>query len=181
MTAILAYADGEHVWMAGDSAIAENTWRRKTVLRKKVFCIGDMLIGGAGSVRACEVVEEYYPLTTPHDDHDPYIYLLKVFIPEVTRVLKEHNASMIGDDYTTSFLVGVQGRLFEISGDFSVNPLSECAFAIGHGGDLALGAFLMGRALNDSPDQIEAHLLTALRIAAQRNLAVAPPFYIEKV
>ena len=71
-------------------------------------------------------------------------------------------------DFEINIIVGLNGQLFEIDSDFSVSRNSDGYYAIGTGGDFALGALYAGV----TPEQ-------AAEIAATNDSKTAGPFTTE--
>ena len=71
-------------------------------------------------------------------------------------------------DFEINIIVGLNGQLFEIDSDFAVSRNSDGYYAIGTGGDYALGALYAGV----TPEQ-------AAEIAAVNDSKTAGPFTTE--
>jgi ATP-dependent protease HslVU (ClpYQ) peptidase subunit len=71
------------------------------------------------------------------------------------------------DKFELQLLIGINGNLFEVDSDFAVAMNDTGLYAIGSGGDFALGALHAG-----------ATILDAMRIAAINNNGTSAPFHI---
>jgi hypothetical protein len=178
MTCIVGFADAikKTVTIGGDSAAScENSIR----IRKdsKVFQNGEFLIGCTTSFRMIQLLQ--YSFTPPEiKDMDLYKYMCTVFITEIRKVFMDNgfmekttNGGELGGD----FLVGIQGRLFEIQEDFQVAEFLNGMASIGCGNEIAMGALHI---LNEIDGRAPFKVLKALETSAVYSLGVAPPFTV---
>lgn len=129
--------------------------------RPKIKQCGDYLIGFAGSLGIGEL-PHYIDL--PPIGKNIEKTLRTSFIKSLKNAIEEFgNASHI-DDNTTDWLVGVHGRLFEISSeDWSVCEFSESS--IGSGSSIALGSLHTSRNWRDQEKRIRYSLQAAVDIS----------------
>lgn len=176
MTAIIGFADGEHVWIGGDSGAVNGGWQRFTIRERKVWHCGDMLIGCCGRWAVSQLLQSLF-LPPPHEDGLTDIkYLYGCFIPALKAFLEEYKTPMVNDETTTGLLIGYRGVIYHIDSYFNTNAIEPQVVSDGAGGDLAMGAF---EACRMNALSVEGSMLKALEIAARHNLTVAPPFYVE--
>ena len=175
MTAILGYADGEHVWMAGDSAVVNGSWRRYSSAEKKVYQRGDILFGVGGRAQVSQVLRYGFEPPEHNDAVHNEDYVARILVNALRTYLDENKCPLETDDSSTAMLFGYHGELYYMTGDYTVSKPAARSFAIGTGGDLAFGAF---HALLKTSVQSDQAMLQALEISAEFNLSVAPPFYV---
>lgn len=177
MTCIIGIVDGGVVYIGGDSMASNGSDRHATALRK-VFRVGEFLIGYTSSFRMGQILQ--YHLNVPHqqDGVSNERYMVVEFIEAVRTCLKEKGYSVISNNQELggTFLVGYRGRLYEVNNDFQINHFINGMAACGAGEQYALGAMAV---LPDLPP--EARIRRALEAAANLSSYVCEPFYVEKI
>lgn len=136
---------------------------------------GSYIIGGAGDYRALQVVLHGWvpPVVTAKAKLNLYEFVINKVAPSLKKALTEAG---IGFSKTTdnednkfelSLIIGINGSLFEIDSDFAVAMNNTGLYAIGSGGDYALGALHAG-----------ASALEAIKISAINSNETSAPFHI---
>lgn len=176
MTCIVGLAEGEKVYIGCDSLGINEDGRARINTYRKVFRVGDMLIGYSGSIRMGQLLQ--YSFTPPayyHEHMELGRYIAKDFVKAIQELFE---AEKLKEDDRGQILVGFRGHLFDIDGqNYQVEEEVGGYIAIGSGTDLALGALhALG---NDYPP--ESRIETALSAAADHNATVKGPFYIESI
>jgi ATP-dependent protease HslVU (ClpYQ) peptidase subunit len=136
---------------------------------------GSYIIGGAGDYRALQVVLHGWqpPLVSAKAKQNLYEFVINKVAPSLKLTLVEagiefNKGSEDSDNkFELQLLVGINGTIFEIDSDFAVAMNDTGLYAIGSGGDYALGALHAG-----------ATVLDAMRIAAVNNNGTSAPFHI---
>ena len=178
MTAILGYADGKNVWIAGDSGAMNGGWQRFTVRERKVWRSGEMLIGCCGRWAVSQLLQSLFLPPEQKAGVTDIFYLYGWFIPALKAFLEEYKTPMANDETTTGLIIGYHGTLYHIDSYFNTNAIEPQLVADGAGGDLAKGAF---EACRMNALSVEGSMLKALEIAGRHNLTVAPPYYVEMI
>lgn len=165
--------------MGGDSALTDDMFMQFTRVEPKVFTIGDMIIGYAGSARLGNVLRySFVPPPRTRQDKDIMKYMVTKFVDSLRQITREkglmHKEEI--EEISGHILVGVDGRIFAIYEDWQVAEPREPYLAIGSGTDLALGSLF---STENSPPKIR--ITQALAAAARYNAAVRPPFVIESL
>jgi ATP-dependent protease HslVU (ClpYQ) peptidase subunit len=174
MTTIVGVQTADGCLIASDSRVAEGG---------KVYTHPDMvkaverssyIIGGAGDYRALQVVLHGWqpPIVSAKAKQNLYEFVINKVAPSLKATLTEagidFGKSSDGDDkFELQLIMGINGTLFELDSDFAVAMNDTGLYAIGSGGDYALGALHAGAAVLD-----------AMRIAAVNNNGTSAPFYI---
>jgi ATP-dependent protease HslVU (ClpYQ) peptidase subunit len=181
MTCIVGIAHKGKTHLAGDSAGVSGL---DIVIRKdkKVFTNGDFAMGFTSSFRMGQILQyDFKPPKFEDFDKaktdDPLMeFMVREFITALRKSFKEHGFSRIDSNEETGgcFLVGTQGRLFQIDADFQVGEnLMEYA-AVGCGESYALGSlYTTGTHANLKP---KWRLEAALEAAAEFSGGVCAPF-----
>lgn len=176
MTCIVGVADGETVWMGGDSAGVAG-WGVTVRADAKVFTNGPCVFGFTSSFRMGQLLR--YRLQVPEQGRSENIdrFMVVSFIDAVRSCMEDGGwkHTQYGREEGGQFLVGYRGRLYQIDSDFQVGIPTDQVAAIGCGEDLALGAM---DALADLPPR--KRIKRALAIAAARSGGVAAPFLVVK-
>lgn len=182
MTAIVGMEENGMVWIGGDSAAASG-WRVRKSALPKVFKVGPFLIGYTSSFRMGQLLEHHLEVAPQDDTHQSDLaYLVREFIPVVRDLLKSGGYTTIENNSESGgfFLLGYNGRLYEVNSDFQVNHYTDGFAALGCGEDFALGA--LSALLDTSPDMPARDKVTiALDAATRLSGGVTPPYIIEAI
>ena len=173
MTCIIAIEHEGKAWMGGDSA-AISGWDIQQTSNRKVFAVGDFLIGYTDSFRMGQLLQ--YHLDIPENNLDDDLrYLVTKFIPAVRECLKDGSYTKIENNQESAgfFLVGYHGRVYKVCSDFQVLRVINAFIATGVGEQYALGA-LAAMDLQNPEQAIER----ALEIAGEFNIGVREPYYV---
>lgn len=182
MTCIVAIVDGTSVWMGADSASSTHDIVMTSKV-DKLFELGGMLIGVAGSWRANQILRYHtgLPSRTEIQAQDPMLYMVQVVVPAYRSAMEEHagryqNRSQ--DWQPGECLVAYAGRLFAISQDFHVNEAQDGHDAIGSGEAVARGSLhATGLLVKGRPD---LRIRLALEAAEAATPFTRKPFSIRK-
>jgi len=174
MTTIVGVQTADGCVIASDSRVAEGGKVYTHPEMVKAVERGNYIIGGAGDYRALQVVLHGWqpPLVTVKAKQNLYEFVINKVAPSLKTTLTEAGieftkSSDSDDKFELSLLVGINGTMFEIDSDFAVAMNDTGLYAIGSGGDYALGALHAG-----------ATVLDAMRIAAINNNGTSAPFHI---
>jgi len=186
MTAIVGIiSNNGKVHIAGDGASVSGmfaTYRKD----RKVFRNGKYVMGFTTSYRMGQILQYHFKPPTPNaeDKKDLFKFMVCKFVPKVRKSLEENHWLLTdkGRDEAGAWLVGIQGRLFEIDSDLQVVEPEHFA-AIGCGREIAMGALFAylsaGNGICGKLPQggsLEA-LRTALFASAKYSTCVYEPFH----
>ncbi len=130
MTCIAGLVEGGRVWIGGDSCASNaDTWH--DVGPVKVFHLGELLVGVAGSVRVADLVRYHVPGLRANDE-PPDRFLRSTFAAALWTVLREADQLREGE-FEGELLVGFAGRLVMVQSDLSILDSAEGGAAIGSG------------------------------------------------
>ncbi len=160
MTCIVGIAKDDVVYIGGERAASDGA----TLLplnRPKVKRCGEYLIGFAGSLGIGELA---HFIDLPPIGKNIEKTLRTSFVKSLKDAIELYGNASHLDDNSTDWLVGVNGRLFEISSeDWSVCEFGESA--IGSGNNIALGSLYTTRNWNDQERRIKVSLQAAVEIS----------------
>ncbi len=182
MTCIVGLVEQGEVYIGGDSAATGENGFQTLLTSYKVFCIGiqetRMLLGCTTSCRMMQLLHYALPLPLYKEGMDVEEYLVVHFIEAVRDCFQRGGFAEREDEREEggNFLVGFQGRLFEVQSDYQVSEPVNGYGAVGCGAPCALGALYVTTHL-----PAEARVAEALKAAAYHNAYVKPPFVIEKL
>jgi ATP-dependent protease HslVU (ClpYQ) peptidase subunit len=136
---------------------------------------GSYIIGGAGDYRALQVVLHGWipPVVTAKAKLNLYEFVINKVAPSLKQTLTESGIEFTktndseDNKFELSLIIGINGSLFEIDSDFAIAMNNTGLYAIGSGGDYALGALHAG-----------VSALEAIEIAAINNNGTSAPFHI---
>lgn len=178
MTCIVGLIDGKTIWMGGDSAgvSGHNTTIR---LDKKIFVKNNMIFGYTSSFRMGQLLRFSLSIPQRRIGQDTYEYMCTEFINSV-RSCFEHGGfskKVSGEESGGTFLVGYDGRLFNIEDDFQVGENSCNYGSVGCGWSYSLGSLYS----TESSIDPEFRVRKALECAEFFSGGVKGPFTIEKL
>ena len=138
LTCVVGMVRSGHVYLGADSCQLDG-WHHVRGPNPKIFRVGGMLIGTAGSQRVSDICQCNLELPEDHWD-SPAGYMIAEFLPAVRACLKSHGGLVQKDteEMSATALVGYRGSLFLIGEDFSMAEI-ETFEAIGAGAKYALG------------------------------------------
>lgn len=160
MTCIVGIARDGIVYMGGERGASDDNGIL-SLSRPKIVQINNYLIGYAGSQGIGQLAQM---IDLPPIGKNIEKTLRTTFVKTLKSAIEEYgNASNI-DDNATDWLIGVDGRLFEISSvDWQVSEFDESA--IGSGGLIALGSLHTSRNWADHQKRIKYALQAAVDIS----------------
>lgn len=181
MTAIVGLVDEKtgKIYMGGDSAGVDSGYRIQLRKDTKVFRNGPFLIGYTSSFRMGQLIRFSLRPARRYPETDIYEYMCTTFIEGIRGVLKEGGYTKVDNNRESggAFLVGYEGRLFEVQSDFQVAESLDNYNACGCGFELALSSLYTTKEL-EYEDPYERVLL-ALKAASRYSAGVSAPFVIE--
>lgn len=177
MTCIVGIVQKGKVYMGADSAGTDAYYNQQIRRDPKIFRNGDLLIGYCGSFRMGQLLGLGLNAPTPKANQKPENYMVSELIPVIRTLLKENGYAKVENNVEEGgqFLVGYDGRLFNIESDFQVGESDDSFDACGAGAPVALGALYATRKNPKPRDRMKL----ALEAAARFNASVRPPFKYE--
>ena len=177
MTTIVGVQNADGCVIASDSRVAEGGKVYTHPKMVKAIENGNYIIGGAGDYRALQVVLHGWqpPLLNAKAKQNLYEFIINKIAPSLKSTLTEagiefNKGSEDSDSkFELQLLIGINGTLFEIDSDFAVAMNDTGLYAIGSGGDYALGALHAG-----------ADAYEAMEIASKLTAFTAGP-YLSKI
>ena len=176
MTCIVAVEDHGTVYMGADRA-SSNFYSTSTHDAAKVFEVGPLLIGIAGSWRMGQVLQYGLipPVHTLSWDVDRWV--ATDLMAAVRATFEAHAWHRVEHGSVASqrgvWLLAVAGRAYCIQGDYSWQRHTTGEYANGSGEDFALGSLHTTRGQEPS-----LRVMKALEAAAEHSPTVAGPFDI---
>ncbi|MFT0175080.1 hypothetical protein ACLKMY_40585, partial [Paraburkholderia mimosarum] len=144
----------------------------------KIYRVGPFLIGFTTSFRMGQLLGHNLTVAPRPEGADVFAFMCTTFVEAVRECFarggyarKEHERESAG-----TFLVGYEGRVFRIDGDYQVGENAVNFNACGSGEQAALGALHSTAGMPMLP---EIRLERALAAAAEFSLGVRGPFRIE--
>lgn len=173
MTTIIGVEYANRCVVLGDSRIVGDSKIYSHPEMVKVVANGNYLVGVAGDVRALQVVLHTWkpPVLLVKEKNDLFKFMVNKVAPSLKQLLTDAgllDSKSAEKEFEISVIIGLNGNLFEIDSDFAVSRNSDGYYAIGTGGDYALGALYAGA----TPEQ-------AADIAAINDSKTAGPFTTE--
>ena len=177
MSCIVGIVSHNEVWIGADSLGTTEDGDVKLRNCNKIFRNGEYLISFAGSVRGGQILFPKY-FKPPKDIWD---------FPDSLRVQCERKGCLgIAESQVSiqacNYLIGFQGKLYEISMDFQMSEITDYA-SIGAGSPYAYGAL---HALDSLKDELYnltpvQRIKKALMAACEFHTSTGEPIYVEKL
>lgn len=179
MTCIVGLVDSGSVWMGGDS-LASSWYSCTTRKNPKVFKRGDFIFGTCGSVRMHQVLEHRFTPPERKPGQGIYRFLVTDFIDALREEFKDAGCAAKKDEVESGgcFLLGYQGKLFEVHSDYQVGQPESGYASVGAGDDLALGSLHTSGQYQIPPRK---RIRLALLAAEEFSKSVRRPFKILKL
>lgn len=175
MTVIVGLPHNGRVYLGGDSAGTTGWYSRIHLVEPKVWAQRDCVFGFTGDVREQQIIKHCLKVPERKDDADILHWLAVDFTNAHRQARKDagHDEKRDnGPEVGCHFMMGVEDRLFILFDDYSFAEQPH-GYAIGSGGDLAIGSLHTSRLLLKRPaKRIEA----ALQAACYNNNCCTPPF-----
>ncbi len=174
MTCIVGVVENGKVWIGGDSA-GVSGYHLVVRADPKVFTNGDFVMGYTSSFRMGQLLAHRFQPPKRHADQDVYAYMVTSFVDALRQCFKDGGyAGKDGErEQGGTFLIGYEGRLFQIEDDYQVGESIDGYAACGCGSQVALGALYL-----TSPGNPKDRLYAALKAAEHFNAGVRAPFKI---
>lgn len=177
MTCIVGLVADGKVFIGGDSAGVDERYGLVVRADRKVFRNGDFVMGFTSSFRMGQLLAFNFNPPKPRVGVDTMAYMVTDFIDAARARMKEGGYARLKEavEEGGTFLVGYQGRLFHIAGDFQVGESSHGFDACGCGDLIALGSLRSTRSWVDPATRLKEALETAEAFSA----GVRGPFVFE--
>jgi 20S proteasome alpha/beta subunit len=158
MTIIVGITDGTTVYIGADRGVSDDM-SILSLSRPKVHINNGWVFGYSGSLGVGQLMEL---IDMPEVDKDTDVY--KVLRTDVVSHMRSaiDLYSSVDPEHTSEFLIGTQGRLFEMNtADWSVAEVNETA--LGSGSPFALGSLFTTKDFPATPEyRIEMALCAAI-------------------
>lgn len=176
MTCIVGLEVENGVIIGGDSA-APSGWDIYTTRLPKVFRLGNFIVGYTTSFRMGQLLQYRLKVEPKTEGQNDIEYMVATFIDAVRACLKEGGFAKVENEQEEGgqFLVGYNGRLYEVHADFQVNSSENGYHAVGCGANYALGSLWTSRDWLDPAFRVNQ----ALKAAGHFSNGVRPPYYTE--
>ena len=177
MTCIVGAVESGSVYIGADS-MGSSGYCSQTIRQPKVFLLQDrFIVGYTTSFRMGQIIEHDFIAPKHPNGMSVETFMTSVFINDLRECLKNKGWAEKEKERESggNFLVGYQGRLFEVQGDYSVLETTDGYNAVGSGYAYALGA--MSCAVGGPRQRI----LTALIAAEKFTPSVSGPFTVLKL
>jgi ATP-dependent protease HslVU (ClpYQ) peptidase subunit len=189
MTVIAAIKVDNKVYMGCDSMFLDVGSLQVTKRTQSKLIIKDEMVIGL-TTNGCRIFQTIQyklkvPSTSKVETKDLLEYFIKKFCSSLYKLLHAENMLLEDPDAKSgepslspaSCLIGIRGKLFHIGEDFDVAELDMPFFAVGGGGEYAIGALEASTALatDFKPDD---HILHALKTSEKYTAGVKRPYQL---
>jgi ATP-dependent protease HslVU (ClpYQ) peptidase subunit len=180
VTCVVGLVDRGKIYMGADSAGSTAQGRVTIRSDKKVFMVGEYMIGICGSYRMRDILQ--YHTSLPRYNPKLYTPLEFVNVELLQRfrdAFKSQGFSRVEnneEEFDGSFIIGFRKKIFEIECDYQVAEAFVPWVAIGSGGEIATASLASTRYIKGIGPIDRINL--ALQVAADGNAFVRGPFFV---
>jgi ATP-dependent protease HslVU (ClpYQ) peptidase subunit len=171
MTAIIAIARGNKVYMGADSFISTDHFGMVSS-NPKIVKNNGVLLGLSGSCRFNDLIITHKKLPNRATNMSVYKYLVTKIVPLLKKAM---NTAEENGEHDIGMLVGIGGSLFMIFSDFQVSEPADRYGAVGSGYLPAYGVLHATENIIDPKQRI----LLALEAAEKHVPSVCGPFTLD--
>lgn len=173
MTCVVAVECPEGVWLGCDSRVTvdDAPETRDTWARTKFFARGELLIGFAGKIGPCQVVQHIATWRGPKRGEDPEAWLVRAVAPAIRTACHANDMLDADGNLRADFLLCYRGRVWTLAMDHSLVTSQYGYAAIGSGFPWAQGSLC-----STEGEPARQRLHKALKAAARHGAGVAGPF-----
>jgi ATP-dependent protease HslVU (ClpYQ) peptidase subunit len=174
MSCVIGIIDDGKIYMGADSYATTGEGEIRPVIANKLFFNRDYLIGYTGSVRGGQVLMPGRFDPPPKIEDMPDTIRDHLYSKGCVMDSEEH-----GQIQGCNFLIGFQGKIYEILIDFQLNETRGSCNAIGAGSTFAFGSlYTTSFAKNITP---HGRIMMALNAASFYTTTCGPPFIYESI
>lgn len=173
MTTIVGLVSGKNVYIGGDRAATDKTLRRILIKDPKVWMGGNVAFGVCGLPKVIDAIKCSKEIPSYPGVVDTKTWVVNELVPAIRNVMtkleavEDHNGAKV---FNGQFLIGVNGKLFQIQSNFQLVEALDGYDSIGSGSQFALGA------LTNSIGFPKMRIVKALKVSALHNAGVSGPF-----
>lgn len=183
MTTLIGIQGRNWALLGADTRIADDSTIYKLAKgHSKIVEHEDFTIACAGDLRAINILQAGLKLPKTYVAKDDAHFITSFLIPAMRKAFADSGYEKTSEgqsSHESEFLVAYNGKIYEIGSDYSWVQDSRGIYALGSGGQIALGALA---ALTPSSSMLrgEARKIanSVLEIASAYNSDTAPPFHI---
>jgi ATP-dependent protease HslVU (ClpYQ) peptidase subunit len=182
MTTLIGIQGRTWALLGADTRIADDSTIYKLAKgHSKIVEHEDFTIACAGDLRAINILQAGLKLPKTYVVKDDAHFITSFLIPAMRKAFADSGYEKTNDgqsSHESEFLVVYKAKIYEIGSDYSWVQDSRNIYALGSGGQIALGA--LASMQGDLTTRTEARKIAgkALEIASAYNSDTAPPFHI---
>jgi ATP-dependent protease HslVU (ClpYQ) peptidase subunit len=141
MTCIVGIERNGKCYLGGDRAGSDD-WSIEQVTEPKIFKVNDLIIGYTSSFRFGQLIQYQMPEVKVVGEMPDIIYLSAVVAKEIRKLLKDDGYAAITNNEEVGgiALIGFNGKIYRLQGDYSVVRSGTGFNAVGSGDMVAKGA-----------------------------------------
>jgi ATP-dependent protease HslVU (ClpYQ) peptidase subunit len=157
MTAIVGISKNNVIYIGADRGASDGD-SIISMSRPKIHINGEWIFGYSGSVGVGQLIE-FIKLPTIDKDSDPYEIIRMDIVSKIKELVDDLGVN--GEEHYAEFLIGTQGRLFELSTmDWGVLEVEETS--IGSGASICLGSLYTSASKTDPAKRIQVAIESAI-------------------
>lgn len=182
MTTLVGIQGRNWALLGADTRIAdESTIYKMSKGHSKIIEHENFTIACAGDLRAINVLQAGLKIPKTFVAKDDSHFITSFLIPAMRKAFADSGYEKTSEgqsSHESEFLIAYNGKIYEVGSDYSWVQDSRGIYALGSGGQIALGALacLVGDSVNKR--EAKSWALKALTIASEYNSDTAAPFHI---
>jgi len=167
MTTITALECIDYAVFCADSQITEDNLVTLAVTTPKIVSVGKFLVGISGDTRPGDIITHNWKPPV-YKGEDPVSFMGKKVIPSMINAFIEngYDWNKVDKDGGFDYLLAFNGNIFRVACDLSFFQSNYDIYAIGSGGQFALGYLYSIHKKDMQVDWAERHARKAVEIAS---------------
>ena len=178
MTTLCAVQTPNYAVLAADSQITEDNLRTISTTTPKIVPVGKYLLGITGDTRPGDILTYNWRPPT-YRGGDPIRFMGRSVIPSIVKAFRDHgydhNEAVKDKDSGFDYLLAFDGEIFHIAVDLSFFQSEFGVYAIGSGGQFALGYLYSLKKPITQLSRAEHYARRAVEIASVLDINTCPP------
>jgi ATP-dependent protease HslVU (ClpYQ) peptidase subunit len=181
MTTLVAVATPDYAVFAADSQITEDNLRSISISTPKIVSVGKYMLGITGDTRPGDILTyNWKPPAYRGGDHVKHMG--KVVIPSIISAFRDQGYDYSGaekdKDSGFDYLLAFDGEVFHIACDLSFFQSEFGVYALGSGGQFALGYLYSLKKPITQLTRAEHYAKRAVEIASVLDVNTCPPIQL---
>lgn len=176
MSCIIALKTPNSIILGADKCAGIHENLQVTIDNRKIFPMVRTAgwIGTSGDCSSINILEGVFEEPEYLNDEDPYIYLIRDYVPELKDCFEKNKINPSDGMYGIDIIIVMKNKFYHICSDLSVMDANLEYLSVGSGSEYAMGSLYSTQGMDP-----EERILIALKSAEEFCPGVKGPFDIE--